>query len=74
MNDDEGLGLKFWLAVAGISLAVGVGLLILLLIIGAAWEAWGAFGALIFLSVVMLAFGWFYDKRQERKYKDLTAE
>lgn len=74
MNDDEGLGIKFWLWVAGVSLAVGLGLLIFFLLIGRAWEAWGAFGALIFFSLILLAFGWIYDKRQERKYKDLTVE
>ena len=71
---EEGPGLKFWLWVAGISLAVGLGLLVFFLLIGAAWEAWGAFGALIFFSAVLLAYGWIYDRRQDRKYKDLSAE
>jgi membrane protein implicated in regulation of membrane protease activity len=74
MDREEGLGLKFWLWVAGIALAVGVGLLIFFLLIGWAWQAWGAFGALIFFSVILLAYGWIYDRRQDRKYKDLTAE
>jgi len=71
---EEGPGLKFWLWVDGISLAVGLGLLVFFLLIGAAWEAWGAFGALIFFSAVLLAYGWIYDRRQDRKYKDLSAE
>jgi membrane protein implicated in regulation of membrane protease activity len=74
MDNEEGLGLKFWLWVAGVALALGVGLLIFFLLIGWAWQAWGAFGALIFFSVLLLAYGWIYDRRQERKYKDLTAE
>lgn len=70
--EDEGLGFKFWLWVAGVALAAGIALLVFFLILGKAWEAWGAFGALIFFSVVLLAFGWIYDKRQDKKYKELT--
>jgi hypothetical protein len=71
---EEGVGLKFWLWVAGITIAVGFGALVFFLLIGAAWEAWGAFGALIFFGAIMIAFGWFYDRRQVRRYEDLPAE
>jgi membrane protein implicated in regulation of membrane protease activity len=66
-DDDEGLGGRFWfLLVAGAIGAVLVGGLFLWLF-GRAWYAWGFFGAFIMLCVVLLAFGWVYDRRERRK-------
>jgi hypothetical protein len=62
----DDLGWKFWLWVIGISLAVGIGGLLLFLLIGAAWYRWGFFGALLFFGVVAIAYGYFYDRRQRR--------
>jgi hypothetical protein len=72
--EDESLGLKFWLLLAGGCVAAGIGLLVVFLVIGATLEAWGVFGALIFFSVIALAYGWLYDRRQERRYGDLPVE
>ena len=65
------IGSKGWLAIIGITLAVCVGAGIIFLIIGAAWYAWGAIGALIFVFAVLGIWAWFYDRRQARKYEDL---
>jgi hypothetical protein len=65
MNDD-GFGWKFWLWVIGVALAIGIGGMILFILIGAAWYSWGFFGALAFICIVALAFGWIYDKRHQR--------
>lgn len=61
------LGWKFWLWVIGVSLAIGIGGLLLFLLIGAAWYSWGFFGALIFFSVIALAYGYFYDRSHARR-------
>ena len=63
---DEGLGWRFWLWVIGVSLAIGIGGLLLFLLVGAAWYRWGILGALIFFSAIALAYGYFYDRRQRR--------
>lgn len=70
---DDSLGWKFWLWCLGVALAIGLGGMILFLIIGGAWYAWGAFGTLLVLSAILLAFGWIYDRRQQRKYEDVSA-
>ena len=64
------LGWKFWLWVIGVSLAVGIGGLLLFLLIGAAWYRWGFLGALILFGVIALAYGYFYDRRQVKKYEE----
>jgi hypothetical protein len=52
--------------VIGVALAIGIGGMILFILIGAAWYSWGFFGALAFICIVALAFGWIYDKRHQR--------
>jgi membrane protein implicated in regulation of membrane protease activity len=67
MNDDEGLGGRFWLMLVGGAIgAVLVGGLFLWLF-GRAWYAWGFFGAFLMLCAALLAFGWVYDRRERRK-------
>src|SRR5262245_36484745 len=60
---EDGLGWKFWLWVIGVSLAVGIGGILLFLLIGAAWYRWGLLGALILFGVLAPAYGHFYDRR-----------
>jgi hypothetical protein len=67
------LGWKFWLWVIGVSLAIGIGGLLLFLLIGAAWYSWGFFGALLFFGAIALAWGWYYDRSQAKKYHDRTT-
>lgn len=60
----------FWIWIVGIALAIGIGGMIIFVVIGAAWYAWGAFGALIFVAAVLLAFGWIWDRMHARKYDE----
>jgi amino acid transporter len=69
----EKLGAKFWLWVIGISIAAGVGVMVIFAIIGAAWYAWGAIGALLFVGVVLLGFAWVYDRIHAREYDEETG-
>ena len=71
MNDE--LGGKFWLRLIGLVIVFGIGALLLFLLVTSAWLKWGVFGALLFFFVILLAFGWFYDRRHEREYADLDA-
>ena len=41
-----------------------------MLILTRAAYAWGVFGALALLAVVLLVFGWFYDRRQVKRYDE----
>jgi hypothetical protein len=68
MEDDGSLGGKFWLKVAGIVVACGVGATILFVFFGAAWARWGGLGAIIAFGAVLLFFAWIYDRRQTRPY------
>jgi hypothetical protein len=73
MEDDGSLGGKFWLKVAGIVIACGVGAAIVFIVLGAAWAKWGAFGAIIFFGAILLGYAWIYDRRQTRPYDDSVA-
>jgi hypothetical protein len=69
-DEGEGLGGKFWLWVVGVSLAVGIGGLLLFLLVGAAWARWGFLGAMIFFGAILLLIAWIWDRRQARRYSD----
>ena len=70
---DEGseMGAKFWLGVVGITAALAIGGLVLFLLIGWAWYAWGFVGMFLFFSAIALALAWLSDKRNERRYGEL---
>jgi membrane protein implicated in regulation of membrane protease activity len=65
------IGTRGWLTIIGITLAACIGGAIVFLIIGAAWYAWGAIGALAFVFLVLGGWAWFYDRRQQEKYDRL---
>jgi len=65
----DGSGFGFFLRLAGFVVAAGIIGLVLMLILSRAVYAWGFFGAFIAFAIVMLAFGWFYDRRQTRDYE-----
>ena len=71
MNDE--LGARFWLKLIGLVIVFGIAALLLFLLVDAAWYRWGVFGALLFFFVILLAFGWFYDRRKANEYADLDA-
>jgi len=70
----EKLGFRFYAGLAGITIALGIALLILFLVFSRAVYAWGAFGTLLALAVVLLGFAWVMDRRSVRKYEAEEAE
>jgi uncharacterized membrane protein HdeD (DUF308 family) len=73
-NVDEGLGARFWGKLIGVVLVGAIGVLIVFLLFTRALYRWGALGALIAFSAVMLLWGWIYDRRQKKKYDRLEPE
>jgi hypothetical protein len=67
------LGAKFWFRLIGLTVLFGIAALLLFLLIDAAWYRWGIFGALLFFFLIILAYGWIYDRRHEREYADLET-
>jgi hypothetical protein len=67
------LGGKFWLRLFGLILACGIAGMLIFWLLGAVWYAWGAFGALLFVFVVIGFFAWLYDRRKIREYEEADA-
>jgi uncharacterized membrane protein len=65
----EGLGFGFYARLAGITVAIGIACLILMLIFTRALYAWGVFGVLLALGAVLLLAGWLTDRRAQRRYQ-----
>ena len=63
----------FWLKLLGAIILFGAAGMIVMAIIGAAWYAWGAIGAFLFIAAVGLLFAWIYDRRQAREYEEDLA-
>jgi membrane protein implicated in regulation of membrane protease activity len=66
------VGGKFWLALLGGTVALVVGLILVWFVFSWAWYAWGFFGALIALLVVLLGISWVVDRRDKRRYEGLA--
>jgi uncharacterized membrane protein HdeD (DUF308 family) len=66
-NDSE-LGGKFWLVIIGGAIACALGAGLVFFFIGTAWARWGFFGMFLVLSAILLAIGWFVDRREKRRY------
>jgi hypothetical protein len=74
MNDNnEGLGVKFWLVLMGICAGAVVAAGIVFVIFGRMWEAWGFFGAFLVLCGVLLLVAWGTDRREANRRKRLAA-
>ena len=63
LDDSRGFG---WLA--GITLLIGLIMLVGFLIFWRAVYAFGFFGAFLLLSIGLLTYGWLYDRRADKKY------
>jgi hypothetical protein len=63
VDDSRGFG---WLA--GIILLIGLAVMVGFLIFSRAIYAFGIFGAFLLLCVALLMYGWFYDRRLDKKY------
>ena len=67
---NDGLGAGFWFKIIGLVLACAVGAALLFLFVGAAWARWGGLGALLFFFLIACLYGYFYDRRQVKKYEE----
>lgn len=64
------MGDRFWGRMALAIIGIGLAAMIAFLIIGAALVAWGVLGALFAIFVVILAAGWYMDRRRASEYAD----
>lgn len=65
-DDDEGLGAGFYFKIAAVCLAAAIATIILLRIFWRAIYAWGFFGGFLAIGIVLVLFGWIYDRRDRR--------
>jgi len=70
-TEGRGLGGKFWFSIMGIAVAAILGGVLLFIILGRAWYAWGGFGALLFFALALLGGSYVYDRRQQERYNSL---
>jgi hypothetical protein len=61
--DFDDLGWGFWAKMAGIFFIGAVLLFIFTLLFLHAFYAWGLFGTFLFISILALIAGWFFDRR-----------
>jgi Flp pilus assembly protein TadB len=66
------LGAGFWLKAIGVVIAIGIAGLVVFLIIGWAWYAWGFIGAFLFVAAVLCLIAWIFDRSRAKRYEDLT--
>jgi hypothetical protein len=51
-------------------LVVGLAIWLVMLLVGAAFYAWGAFGAMVFFIGVIVLVAYIYDKRQQASWDE----
>ena len=73
-DDDDKLGGRFWLGVAGLAVGAVCVALIVMIIFGAFWSRWGLLGALIAFFIVLLGIGWLWDKREKHRRAGYSTE
>jgi len=73
-RDDEELGGRFWLGMAGLGVAAVCVAIVVFIIFGWFWNRWGLFGALIGFFAVLLLIGWIWDRRERARKERLYAE
>jgi hypothetical protein len=62
-DDEKGLGGRFWLKIVGGIVVIGILVFLGILLFWRALYAWGFFGAFLVLALALLAYGWWYDRR-----------
>ena len=60
------MGFGFWFKLAALAVAVAIVAVIVLLLITSAFAAWGIFGGLLALAIVLMPIGWISDRRRAR--------
>jgi membrane protein implicated in regulation of membrane protease activity len=71
-REEEGFGWKFWAVVFGLCVAAALGGVILAILFGWAVASWGLIGMFLVLSVILIAFGYAYDRREKRRRRQLA--
>ena len=64
------LGWGFWLKLMGLVLVVGLAIWLIMLLAGAAFYAWGAFGTMVFFIAVIVLIAYIYDRRQQATWDE----
>jgi hypothetical protein len=64
------MGWAFWLKLMGGVIVVGLAVWLVLLLVGQAFVAWGAFGGMLFFIGVILLIAYIYDKRQQASWEE----
>jgi hypothetical protein len=72
-DESEGLGGMFWLKLIGAVLAGGVVVMMLFGVFGRAWYAWGILGALLFMGLLAMGFGFAYDRREQKRRSGIVT-
>ena len=65
------MGLRFYLALGGAALGIGLLVWILMLVFARAIYAWGFLGAFLVLSAVLVLIGWVVDRREAQRMRDV---
>ena len=73
MDEDTGLGARFWLMVALYCVGAVAATAIFFVIFGRLWYTWGLLGAFIALGAALMVFGWAYDRRDRKRRERLTV-
>jgi hypothetical protein len=66
------MGARVWLSMAAICIGAVLAGVLLLLLFGRAWAAWGFFGAFAVLTVIAVAFGYYVDRREAKRRGQLA--
>jgi hypothetical protein len=66
--DARSLGTKFWVALLAIALACGLGAVLVFVIFGFVWAAWGLVGAVILFVALAVGTSWVTDRRARRRW------
>ena len=70
-TEGRGLGGRFWLTIMGIAVGAVLAGVLLFILWGWAWYAWGGFGALLLFALALLGGAYIHDRRQQERYNSL---
>jgi len=64
-------GRDFWLKLIGGVLVCAIGTVVIFVVLGSVWYAWGFLGVLIVCTVVFGAMGYVHDKRERERLAEV---
>ena len=71
MDDDEGLGARFWWKLVGLVVLGGIAAALFFIFISEAWVRWGGLGVILLTFLIIGALSYVHDKRVQREYAEL---